>query len=121
MSQVLEPNNTIGQGVTVFLKYLGEDTYLLLLFLLAISLKPFDLIHNLNKWWWLTDIKMEEATGHMRAEQAVDAMEFISVEQREDVTGRIVVQQCLHAALKLQAAEGEPPEIVEVIIFVSIF
>ncbi|XP_050695634.1 D-aminoacyl-tRNA deacylase 2-like isoform X2 [Eriocheir sinensis] len=57
---------------------------------------------------------MEEATGHMRAEQAVDAMEFISVEQREDVTGRIVVQQCLHAALKLQAAEGEPPEIVEV-------
>lgn len=65
---------------------------------------------------------MEEATGHMRAEHApVDAMEFISVEQRENVTGRIVVQQCLHAALKLQAADGEPPEIVEVIILVYIF
>lgn len=54
---------------------------------------------------------MEEATGHMKAQQA---MEFTSVEQIENVTGRIVVQQCLHAALKLQAAEGEPPEIVEV-------
>lgn len=59
---------------------------------------------------------MEEATGQRREMQAMDAMECMTVQQKE-VTGRIVVQQCLHAALKLRAAEGEPPEIVEVIMF----
>ena len=54
---------------------------------------------------------MESAAGKTGVEQASDAMGWMAVQQ---VTGRMVIQQCLSAELKLKGADGVTPEIIEV-------
>ena len=54
---------------------------------------------------------MESAAGKTGVEQASDAMGLMAVRQ---VTGRMVIQQCLKAAIMYKGADGVTPEIIEV-------
>ncbi|XP_045129859.1 D-aminoacyl-tRNA deacylase 2-like [Portunus trituberculatus] len=57
---------------------------------------------------------MEVATGKAEVGQAANGVGHMSVQQNGEVAGRMVVQQCLSASLKLERSEDEAPEIVKI-------
>lgn len=57
---------------------------------------------------------MEVVAEKTEVEQTANAVGRMSVQQNVEVAGRIVLQQCLSASLKLMRGEDEAPEIVEI-------
>ncbi|MPD04232.1 hypothetical protein E2C01_099907 [Portunus trituberculatus] len=64
---------------------------------------------------------MEVATGKAEVGQAANGVGHMSVQQNGEVAGRMVVQQCLSASLKLERSEDEAPEIVKVSLLFCLF